>query len=250
MTCSGFKLVGAAALVAMGVAAPAGASTIYTSNADVNHGTFQLMDISVVSGGVTTTETSTPVGQFNLTSSYSPSGLNSFNIQAWCIDFTHSIDIPGPGPFTFTGSPLAGGVNNVPAMTPTQLNQISWLAKLGNETLATNYSDILSAEYQYAIWSVEYGAANISISAMYNWNGSAAVNQSSQITSFTSAVSALLASIPNTAVPGGGVQLVSGGSGGANQTLLVFVPEPASMAVLAVGMLGMGIARRRKRAAA
>jgi PEP-CTERM motif len=252
MTRSGLKFVGAAVLTAIGTAAlaqPSLATTIFSSSSGtINNGSYEAGDVTI--NGLT--EFGTPLGQFNFGGSYSQGGGSAFTFSAWCVDFSHGIDIGDPniGSFTFTTLPLAGSNNNVALLKSTQINQIEWLAKLGNAALTTNYSAILSAEYQYAIWSVEYGGTNVGLSGLYQVTPSGNATQDPySLTTFTNEAAGLIAGVPTTPVPGGGVELISANSVGANQTLMVFVPEPASIAVLGMGMIGLGIARRRRRTA-
>lgn len=152
----------------------------------------------------------------------------------WCIDLFHGINggpqntpyMAGP-PLDDNGTYLGGPT----VLTATQIATIAKLAAYGNLVMAATPSSSFSGALQAAIWNVEYGTTA---------SGSGAFNAD---------LAAIMALLPTLPYADGEVlysPLVTGTHD--RQALWHPVPEPSSLAMIALGLLsllGFGMMRVR-----
>ena len=180
-----------------------------------------------------------------------------YSVLGWCIDFTHNINVPGTYadytlvPLTVAGLQSVGGIINSPQPkglltsgpggTPNQtlINEINYLMDLGNTLLGSASpaaANAIGSAIQIAIWAelyptMSYSGASVNVVNNVNTYLADATDKSG--TEWPA--DALISS-------NGEQQLAYG-------TDDLPVPEPATLTLLAGGLIGLGAVRHRRRSA-
>jgi hypothetical protein len=176
-------------------------------------------------------------------------------VSAWCLDFTHNINVPGTYadytlvPLTVAGLQTVGGILNSPQPsglltsgpggTPnqTKINEINYLMDLGDTLLGSaspTAANTIGSAIQIAIWAELYPTMS--------YTGAS--------TNVVNSVSAFLADATDnsgTEWPADALISSNGEQQLAYGTDDLPVPEPATLTLLAGGLIGLGALRHRKR---
>jgi hypothetical protein len=225
-------ILAAAAALGLTPIAPAFALDISVDNVQLPY--YETVNLNGFIDGSSYNADNQLAGQIALTVN-NVGSATQYQLPVWCVDIFHDIYLGSSG-FQFSVGVLStdnsAGTANAPApLTTAQITEIVDLASYGNALMQSNPTNHTSVLVQAAIWTAEYN----------NNSGNTLTVSGGDITA--PEIAAMIADAVS--YGGSGGQLISL-NGVQQQVFDAPVPEPATLGLMAVSLLGIGAVRRHK----